>query len=302
MANRRVRTPPPLWFLLLCSLVFGILAVSSIEPIQAQPMDGIRHQYLDGTPRFRQSGDVRLGPAYFRGYLSDTGSIASSALAWRPADWLRLSLMVGATLRLADEDDDIKTWLQSRRSPRTDAVASIGKPFGDGRYILPALGVLYCFGRSSGNDRLQRVALLGVESAAVSGVITAAMKYLSHKRRPSAVEGDEIPWGGPAASTAHVSFPSGHSACAFAVATVIAMEYEEERFVPVLAYGAAVMCAFSRLNDNAHWMSDVIVGSAIGHLTARVIVGRHSGGGESHLGLEPLFNNRGTGLSLTYRF
>jgi hypothetical protein len=246
--------------------------------------------------------DVKLGAKYFRGYLSDLGGIVSSTLAWRPSDWLKLSLMLGATLRLADEDEDIKDWLQKRRRSSTNTVAAIGRPFGDGRYVLPGLGVLYCYSRLCGDNRLRRTALLGFESAVVSGAITGAIKHLSHKRRPSSAEVDEVPWGGPAASAAHVSFPSGHSACAFAVSTVIAMEYEEKTLVPALAYGTAVMCAFSRLNDNAHWMSDVIVGSAVGHLTARAIVRRHCGGSDGRLALEPLLSNRGTGLSLSYRF
>jgi membrane-associated phospholipid phosphatase len=289
----------------LCLIVTAaaILAILSANVIQAQPRDAVqprgRGDTVDG---WRQSGGVGLNLDYLRGYLSDTGNIAASALAWRPADWLKVSLLVGATLRLADEDEDIKTWVQRKRDDRTNTIAAIGKPFGDGIYTLPVLGVLYCCGRFSGNERLRRTALLGCESVVVSGVITGAIKYLAHKPRPSSREVDGIPWGGPAASTAHLSFPSGHSACAFAIGTVVAMEYKGNALVPPLAYAAAALCAFSRVNDNAHWMSDVIVGSAIGHLTARAIVGRHGGGHESRLGLEPLVSNRGTGLSLSYRF
>jgi membrane-associated phospholipid phosphatase len=260
---------------------------------------GLGRQALE---RHTQSDDIRFDLAYLRGYAHDTGGIAASALAWRPADWLKLSLVVGAALRLADEDGDIKIWLQRRRSGRTDALAVVGKPFGDGRYALPALGALYFCGRLSGNERLRRTALLACESAVISGLFTQSIKYLSHKKRPSSVDTDDIPWRGPAASTAHVAFPSGHSACAFSVCTVIAMEYGDNSFVPPLAYAAAALCAFSRLNDNAHWMSDVIVGSAIGHLTARAIVSRHGGRGPSRLGVEPLVSRRGTGLSLSYRF
>jgi membrane-associated phospholipid phosphatase len=276
-------------------LFFYAAAVDAQSPAMLNLKDGEQANRM-------LPGDIRLDQEYFKGYLYDTRHIAASALDWRPADWLRLSLLVGATLRLADEDDDIKTWLQSRRSPRTDAVASLGRPFGDGRYALSALGALYCYGRLSGNHKLQRTALLGFESAVISGAVTGVVKYLSHKRRPSSAETDEVPWGGPAASGAHLSFPSGHSACAFAVGTVIAMEYEERPLVPLLAYSAAALCAFSRLNDNAHWMSDVIVGSAIGHLTARAIVNRHCAGRESRLDLEPLLSGRGMGLSLCYRF
>lgn len=288
----------------LCLLVTAAvcLAILAAGVIQAQSYDAVQPGNggaIDGPTRY---GDGRLNLDYFRGYLSDTGSIAAGALAWRPADWLKVSLILGATLRLADEDEDIEIWVQSKRDNRTNTVAAIGRPFGDGRYVLPALGALHFYGRFSGNNKLRRTALLGCESVVVSGVITGAIKYLSHKHRPSSGQVDEIAWGGPAASTAHLSFPSGHATCAFAIGTVVAMEYESNAFVPPLAYAAAALCAFSRVNDNAHWMSDVIVGSAIGHLTARALVGRHGGGRRSSLDLEPLLSSRGTGLSLSYRF
>jgi membrane-associated phospholipid phosphatase len=288
--------------LLPVALVVALLVVALSTHSDAQSLDARQSGEAGRGLSGAGLGDLRLGQEYFKGYIYDTGSIVASALAWRPADWLKLSLMVGATLRLADEDEDTKTWFQRRRSRRTDTVASVGRTFGDGRYALPALGALYCYSRFSGNRRLQRTALLGLESAVVSGAITGTIKYISHKRRPSSQEVEEIPWGGPSASSAHLSFPSGHSACAFAIGTVVALEYEDKPLVPLLAYGAAAMCAFSRLNDNAHWLSDVIVGSAIGHLTARAIMRRHCGGHDSRLDLEPLLNNRGMGLSVSCRF
>jgi membrane-associated phospholipid phosphatase len=180
--------------------------------------------------------------------------------------------------------------------------ASIGKPMGDGRYILPALGALYCYGRFTGNNRARRTALLGFESAVISGAITGGIKYLSHKQRPSSRYVDDIPWGGPALSAADVSFPSGHSACAFAVCTVLASEYSDNSLVPPLAYGVAALCAFSRLNDNAHWLSDVIVGSAIGHFTARAVIRMHGGSNGRHFSVAPVVSRGSPGLSLSYRF
>lgn len=287
----------------LITLLVVALVMVSPGAAGAQPRDAGRVGDLGDAPASGdRSGPVNLDLDYFRGYLHDTRHMAASALAWRPADWLRLSLVVGVTLRLADEDGDLKVWMQNKRSNSTNTVAAVGRPFGDGRYVLPALGTLYCYGRLSGNGRAQRVALLGCESVVISGAITGAVKYLSHKRRPSSVETDEIPWGGPAASTAHLSFPSGHSACAFAVGTVFAKEYEDTPLVPLLAYTAATLCAYSRVNDNAHWVSDVVVGSVIGHLTARAVVARHGGVRTTRLGLEPVLGERGTGLSLSYRF
>jgi membrane-associated phospholipid phosphatase len=58
------------------------------------------------------------------------------------------------------------------------------------------------------------------------------------------------------------SFPSGHSSITFCVASVLHQWYGIEAAIP--AYGAAAFTAFSRVQDNYHWLSDVIFGAALG--------------------------------------
>jgi membrane-associated phospholipid phosphatase len=216
--------------------------------------------------------------------------------------WLARVVSLGGGVVIADREDDIQAWIQSRRTGAWDKVADFGRPFGDGKYVIPALGLAYACGRLVGNDRASRTALLGLESVAVSGAITGAVKFLAHKHRPSSGAADDIPWDGPGLVTSDLSFPSGHSAVAFAVATVFAAEYSEHRLVAPLAYGAATLCAFSRMNDNAHYLSDVVVGAAIGHFTARAILARHGRFSESRLRLAPTVSARGPGLSISCRF
>jgi membrane-associated phospholipid phosphatase len=59
------------------------------------------------------------------------------------------------------------------------------------------------------------------------------------------------------------SFPSGHSASAFAVATVISDRYREHRWGPWVAYGAAAFIALTRIPDQAHCPSDIFMGAAL---------------------------------------
>jgi membrane-associated phospholipid phosphatase len=248
------------------------------------------------------SQPVTLGLHYFQGYVPDAKGVVTQGLSWPSTDWFTFSLLIGATLAVADDDQGIQAALQARRDRRTDMIARIGRPFGDGRCVLPALGLFYCLGRLSGRDRACETALLGMESVVVSGAVTGAAKLLLHKHRPSSGGSGDIRWGGPALSPGDLSFPSGHSTCAFAVATVVASEYRDTPMIPLLAYSAAALCAFSRLNDNAHYFSDVIVGSAIGHFTARTILARHGGDVPGRLTIAPEVSSRGIGMSLLCRF
>lgn len=65
------------------------------------------------------------------------------------------------------------------------------------------------------------------------------------------------------------SFPSGHAANSFAVATVLERHYGGA--VGWIAYGAAAFIASSRVIGNHHWLSDVTTGAAIGFLWGRLV-------------------------------
>jgi hypothetical protein len=69
-----------------------------------------------------------------------------------------------------------------------------------------------------------------------------------------------------------------------------------------LAYGAAALCAFSRVHTNAHYLSDVIVGSAIGYLTARVVLAHHGVTHGSTFSIEPHTCGKAPGLALSCLF
>ncbi|MEN0057208.1 MAG: phosphatase PAP2 family protein, partial [Bdellovibrio sp.] len=60
----------------------------------------------------------------------------------------------------------------------------------------------------------------------------------------------------------HLSFPSGHGSSAFATATSLAYSYGYKVGIP--AYALAGFVAASRVNENIHWLSDVVAGAALG--------------------------------------
>lgn len=252
--------------------------------------------------RAGEPDDLRLNASYFKGYLSDAGAVLTSPLSWGASGWLKFSLVVAATYAFSSEEGDLQSWIQGSRCDDTDAVYGYVGHAGSGRYVLPALGLLYGVGRISGSGRATRTALLGLESVVISGVFTGTIKYLTHKHRPSPSVLEATPWSGPSFSNADLSFPSGHSTVAFAMATIIASEYGDYTVVPPLVYCAASLAALSRVNHNAHWMADVIVGSAIGHFTARTIAARHGGGRAGNLSILPTARTGGVGLTLSYSF
>jgi membrane-associated phospholipid phosphatase len=67
------------------------------------------------------------------------------------------------------------------------------------------------------------------------------------------------------------SFPSGHTAQAFAAATFLHKEYGREHpLYSVLGYGSATAVGVLRVLNNRHWVSDVLVGAGIGILATNL--------------------------------
>jgi membrane-associated phospholipid phosphatase len=116
-------------------------------------------------------------------------------------------------------------------------------------------------------------ALLAGEAYADSAIVDLAMKAITRRKRPSDVSpgapfndtffsGGKSPFKGS-------SFPSGHAAGVFSVATVVATRYRNHRWVPWVTYGFATVISFSRITTSAHFPSDVFLGAALGYTITR---------------------------------
>ena len=67
------------------------------------------------------------------------------------------------------------------------------------------------------------------------------------------------------------SFPSGHTAKAFMGATLLAHEYGKRSvWIPIAGYTVATVTGVMRVLNNRHYLSDVVVGAAVGILTAEL--------------------------------
>jgi len=130
-------------------------------------------------------------------------------------------------------------------------------------------GGTYLVGKFTGNGRAQEAGLLAMEALGHAQVTVFALKQLTNRERPLDHDHRGGFWEGGTA------FPSGHSAGAFAVATVFANEYRHQRAVPILAYSLASAVSLSRIGAQKHWASDVFVGSTIGYLMGRATFKRH---------------------------
>lgn len=138
---------------------------------------------------------------------------------------------------------------------KADGFTEITSSLGNGKNLLAGLGFL----RLLGNEYDKETANLALRAMANAGIATQSLKVLTGRERPRESD-DAGQFRGPTV-TRHDSFPSGHTSLAFAVATVLAARYPEQRS---WHYGLAAAVGWARIRLSAHFPSDVLVGAALG--------------------------------------
>ncbi|MCH5684333.1 phosphatase PAP2 family protein [Niabella sp. W65] len=74
----------------------------------------------------------------------------------------------------------------------------------------------------------------------------------------------------------YYSFPSGHTANAFAAATFLSEEYKHRfKWMPYAAYSIAGTVGLLRMANNRHYASDVLAGAGIGFLSMKLSYWTH---------------------------
>ncbi|MEJ5995061.1 phosphatase PAP2 family protein [Pedobacter sp. Du54] len=98
---------------------------------------------------------------------------------------------------------------------------------------------------------------LMVISAIITDVTVTSLKRTTLRLRPS--------------GSGYSSFPSGHTAVAFAAAELLHQEFKEHSpWIGYAGYGIAGATGVSRMYNNKHWLSDVIAGAGFGLLSTKI--------------------------------
>ncbi|RYZ28726.1 MAG: phosphatase PAP2 family protein [Chitinophagaceae bacterium] len=155
-----------------------------------------------------------------------------------------------------------------------------------GAYEAYTLGALGAYGFLFKNEKMQTTTLLALQSYITGAAVENVLKFITGRQRPFAYNPNQVEaeptFLGPFKKIYDVegkrlngSFPSGHTTVAFAAATVYAMEYRDRPWVPILCYTSALLIGLSRITENKHWLTDVVVGAALGYLTGRQVVNNY---------------------------
>jgi membrane-associated phospholipid phosphatase len=232
----------------------------------------------------------------------DTLFILKSPAHWKSQDWLQagegFAIVLGTALLL---DTRMRDESQRHRGADTDRVAKQIQNFGTS-YAFMSVAGFWAFGKLAGDSNAVDTGLDALEASLIAGaIIGPLLKTAVGRSRPSEKEGafHFSPFGGG------VSAPSGHTTEAFALAVVIADHYPQV-WVRYVTYGIATLVGAARIQQNAHFASDVVSGALLGSLVGGTVLRRNHArrGGPDRLrvALGPSFGPGYQGAQLSVRF
>jgi len=159
-------------------------------------------------------------------------------------------------------------------SRTTRPLAGPGRWFdrvGPDRFTLGTAGVLALGGLALQKKAWTRTSVHVVEALAYTKLVTGLAKSAINRSRPHAASTPlTANLGGFQGAHSKLSMPSGHTARAFALASVLAHD-AGRWYVSVPAYGTAASVALERVHSGDHWLTDVMVGGALGYLIGRSV-------------------------------
>jgi undecaprenyl-diphosphatase len=185
----------------------------------------------------------------------DVPSDDPSAPPWRASRWLEDAHRIDAALYAA---------VAQTPTPGFDRIlARLSDAANYSRLSFASAALL----AATGGRRGRRAAAFGLASVGVtSAVVNLVVKPLGRRRRPDRTH-EQVPVERHVQMPTSTSFPSGHSAAAFAFAGGVG------HVLPAAAvplHGLAAVVAYSRVHTGVHYPGDAVAGALLGTVLAQI--------------------------------
>lgn len=143
------------------------------------------------------------------------------------------------------------------------------------------------------NSVVDQTAMVLITTGITTGIVTT-LKKQSHRLRP-----DE---------SGYNSFPSGHTATAFAAAELLNQEFKDRSpWIGYAGYTIASATGILRMYNNKHWLSDVVAGAGFGMLSTKLTyllypqLKKLVGGNKDSFKISPSYQQGQLGYKLSYK-
>jgi membrane-associated phospholipid phosphatase len=265
------------------AILLGLVFCSQIIASRQAPFLRANDNALNPPDLYTCTDSVNDKTKWFlTSMLEDQGKLWTSPLRMGKKEMLLWIPVLTATAVSIVYDEEIYSAIKNFQNnhawvSKISPVITLG---GDNRTVWAVSGLFYLTGVISGKEKAKQTGLIAIQAWAHAGLIVQVGKNIFGRQRPSHGKGIDRWYGFPASlkkyngepPAKYDAFPSGHTIEAFALATVIAEQYKEIKIVPIIAYSLATGTGLSRITEDTHWLSDVILGAAMGYGIGKYMV------------------------------
>lgn len=287
-----MKLPALVLFILISFLGITVSAQQEIDTLGNFALDQV--ELSDSIP-----------PHILKCLIRDEARIWSSPFRAQPKDLVLYGSVLAGTVTLIQFDEEIYREVKAfqNNNPLIDDLSPRITLIGDEKYTLGLFGAFYLTGKVFNQPRAVETSVIGFQTLMHTGFVIQVMKHIFGRTRPSVFDGEDY-WHGPKGSTlryeenfaSYDSFPSGHTIIAWGMATVIAEQYKDIKAIPYISYTIATLAGLSRITEDAHWASDVLMGAFLGNQIGKFIARK----GNKKVRVLPRFSRAGTQMSLIY--
>jgi membrane-associated phospholipid phosphatase len=192
--------------------------------------------------------------------------VLSRPIHWQGEDWMKFGSLMAGTVAITLFEEEIRNIIFRNKSKAFNDFSQIVGTYGEPLSVVLLTGVIYAYGNIFNDTWSRETAVIMTATLLPGGIIQSLSKYSAGRARPYLGLGNYYfePFK---MQEDYFSFISGHTLVAMGTSIVLANRIKNP-FVKGILYTLGTMAGISRLYEDEHWFSDVILGGALAFGTA----------------------------------
>jgi membrane-associated phospholipid phosphatase len=281
------------------------LLCSSASIVNAQKIDKIylnKYTMLHQSSKkmFQLNSNQKVEQTSISGDISTAWSGTKNVIArpfhWDSGDLLTFGIWSAAVVGAVFIDMEVRDMFRRNQNDFSSTFLDIGYTYGSPTFTAPVTILTYTVGALIKDQKVKETGVMMTELLLTTLLVQQPLRVIVGRARPYTNE-DNLTFNPFTTDGEYGSFISGHTWSAVGLSYILAEQIDHPVATAIL-YTLAIVTPISRMADDKHWFSDVLIGGALGYYSARSIVKSHKDGSKNELLIIPTSN----GLSLVYRF
>jgi len=194
---------------------------------------------------------------------------------WAAEDWLVVGAAAGATAGSFLVEEKVRAAFQDHTSGVANVLERVGWWYGSPLFTVPASLLTLGAGALFDADDVRETGTLMAQLLLTAATVQQPLRISVGRARPYTGQG-HLSFDPFNPSNDYASFISGHSWSAFGISNIVARQ-ADQTWVSVGLYSLAAITALSRMYADAHWLTDVVLGSIIGYAISTALWNRSQG-------------------------